>query len=677
MKKILAVLVIILFVFAGIIILIVLNDQSEPSQVTEPSTFSTGAGKVGEMSREDSMYISDNLKDKPIPTNTIWSSTLFNGKIEGLYTFPFVSRIAEGKLVVTVPVIVPSARVVTAQDSAFRINIAGSKPITSAEINDYSDLGVSYNLKGESGETILTADFVQGSPYVLVSNYDSININIDDGDITENTEDTYYYRSKSRNELVYGVRSNNTIKNDGEVIKIDSTNSTGVTSVFVADNTTNLKKVGQYAFSRPLDVRATGHVEGGKAVTTLSLNYDESRQSETVLGILPSQKVKDGQRLFSLNSIRGEMSFYLVGRELEVETDAVEPVEELEIKNLTEEDKDLIKDKLKEDIQFTTPSTGGSYFGGKRLARTARLIEIADAIGDEESKKEVLSTLKNDLIDWFDYKTSEKDKYFLYDPQMKGLVAYSPEFDSDSYNDHHFHYGYFIYASSVLAKYDQDFKNNYSDFVDLIIRDIAATNPDDGYFPYMRNFDFYEGHSWASGFLFGPDGNNQESTSEAINAWYAMWKWSKVTGDEKLENWSQYLYSEEVNSAKYYWLNHDNFIGPDQYEFDKASIIWGGKYEYNTFFSQDPLAIEGIQYLPFTPGSLYLYDPEIIERDYQNIKSELDYDDKKIWLDLNYMYYGMNRGFDIASQEQLDKVLLDDGNSRSNLFYWLMYWDHK
>ncbi len=40
---------------------------------------------------------------------------------------------------------------------------------------------------------------------------------------------------------------------------------------------------------------------------------------------------------------------------------------------------------------------------------------------------------------------------FVYDEQGKGIVGLTPSFGSDEYNDHHFHYGYFLYAAGILA----------------------------------------------------------------------------------------------------------------------------------------------------------------------------------------------------------------------------------
>ena len=55
--------------------------------------------------------------------------------------------------------------------------------------------------------------------------------------------------------------------------------------------------------------------------------------------------------------------------------------------------------------------------------------------------------------------------------------------------------------------------------VDLIVKDIATSERGRDDFPFIRNFDPYEGHPWARGNSdFYGHGNDQESSSEAINA---------------------------------------------------------------------------------------------------------------------------------------------------------------
>ena len=103
------------------------------------------------------------------------------------------------------------------------------------------------------------------------------------------------------------------------------------------------------------------------------------------------------------------------------------------------------------------------------------------------------------------------------------------DFGNGHYNDHHFHYGYFLYAAPVAAHLDPLWGQSYTDKVQLLLRDIANPNAKDPYFPQFRHFDWYLGHSWASGIISSPNGKNQESTSEGVNAHFGIHLWGKAT----------------------------------------------------------------------------------------------------------------------------------------------------
>ena len=135
-------------------------------------------------------------------------------------------------------------------------------------------------------------------------------------------------------------------------------------------------------------------------------------------------------------------------------------------------------------------------------------------------------------------------------------VSYTPEYNfsgSDEFNDHHFHYGYFIYAAAILAQYDADFLSAHKDGINLLVADIANYKTGEE-LPLRRAYDPYAGHSWASGAAPFSDGNNQESSSEAINAWTGVALWGEVSGNDALEMQAGWLLSNEALTAQRYWL---------------------------------------------------------------------------------------------------------------------------
>ena len=87
----------------------------------------------------------------------------------------------------------------------------------------------------------------------------------------------------------------------------------------------------------------------------------------------------------------------------------------------------------------------------------------------------------------------------------------------------HFHYGYFIFASAVVAHFDPEWGRQMFERVLLLIRCIANPSEEDEVFPIWRHKDWYQGHSWASGIaVVFLNGKNQESSSESIAAYEAI-----------------------------------------------------------------------------------------------------------------------------------------------------------
>ena len=80
-------------------------------------------------------------------------------------------------------------------------------------------------------------------------------------------------------------------------------------------------------------------------------------------------------------------------------------------------------------------------------------------------------------------------------------------------NAHHFHYGYFIKAAAEAARRDPAWAadERWGGMVKLLIDDVACPDRADRRFPFLRNFDPYAGHSWASGHAKFGDGNNAVS----------------------------------------------------------------------------------------------------------------------------------------------------------------------
>ena len=76
-------------------------------------------------------------------------------------------------------------------------------------------------------------------------------------------------------------------------------------------------------------------------------------------------------------------------------------------------------------------------------------------------------------------------------PDCPALVDQGQNFGAGFYNDHHFHFGYHIYAAAVVSKFDRKWGKRFFQHVLLLIRDIANPSPQDPYFPTWRHKDWY------------------------------------------------------------------------------------------------------------------------------------------------------------------------------------------
>ena len=266
----------------------------------------------------------------------------------------------------------------------------------------------------------------------------------------------------------------------------------------------------------------------------------------------------------------------------------------------------LVGDRRRASGLFSKQGNG-TYWTGKGLGAAAQLMAIAEQVGDAETASEIETLIKRRFAMWFSGSTPS---YFAFDRSVGTIVGYPDEYGSvEALNDHHFHYGYWIMTAAHLARRDPQWASpgQMGGMVDLLVRDIATMERGRADFPFLRNFDPYEGHSWAGGDgeFFG-HGNNQESSSEAINAWAGIALWGSQTGNKALRDLGIYLYVTETSSLMQYWFDADDQVLDKGFGKPLASMVFGGAYAYSTWWTEEPRQITGINWLPITPASSYL-----------------------------------------------------------------------
>lgn len=270
----------------------------------------------------------------------------------------------------------------------------------------------------------------------------------------------------------------------------------------------------------------------------------------------------------------------------------------------------------------------GPYWQGKGLLRLVKMLDVFEQQGDTEGRDRLLALLKTRIEEWFS--GNDGKTYFHWDQAANTVVSYPEEYFSVvQMNDHHFHYGYWIRAVAEIALRDPAWaaKERWGGMVDLLVKDIATAERGRADFPFLRSFDPYEGHSWASGIGLGDTGNNQESSSEALNAWAGLILWGEVNGDDALRDLGIWLLATETESVQHYWFDLYKKVFAPEYKNPDVSMLFGAKYAHNTWWIDDPRQITGINLLPMTTVSTYFArDPAYVKRNLEALKAE-----EKIW----------------------------------------------
>ena len=310
--------------------------------------------------------------------------------------------------------------------------------------------------------------------------------------------------------------------------------------------------------------------------------------------------------------------------------------------------RDELADLLKADVRKRRELIPGrenndnwrtsAYWQGKGLIRTTQLASVAEQQGDLEARDQLLGLAKERMEWWF---SGQNRSYFHYDKGLGTLSGFPDEFFAvEQINDHHFHYGYWIRAAAEIALRDPAWaaKDKWGGMVDMLVADIATTRRGGSDFPFLRNFDPYEGHSWANGLggvgEYGELGNNQESSSEAINAWAGLILWGEVSGNRELRDLGVYLYTTEIEAINHYWFDVHGQVFAPEYKHVEASMLFGGKYSHNTWWTDEPRQIKGINLLPIGTFATHLgRDPKYVLRNLGTLKS-----DTELWLSRGKSY---------------------------------------
>ncbi|XXG95881.1 endo-1,3-beta glucanase [Hypoxylon texense] len=319
------------------------------------------------------------------------------------------------------------------------------------------------------------------------------------------------------------------------------------------------------------------------------------------------------------------------------------------------------------------------YFSGKALAKFALISFTAKELLNAGSLSE---DIRKKLEAAFSRFVENRQQYPLYyDAAWGGLVSSATylsgndgeDFGNTYYNDHHFHYGYFIHAAAIIGHLNPAWLQNQTnvDFVNSMVRDIANPSPSDKYFPVFRNFDWYHGHSWAHGLYETADGKDQESSSEDAMHAYAIKMWGKTIGDAKMEARGNLMLAIIARSLNRYYLYQDNNdVQPQKFVGNRvAGILFENKCDHTTYFGPNIEYVQGIHMIPLVPSTKLTRPEKFVNQEWEtyfnNGRADQVVGGWKGILYGNLATVRPQDAWDFFTQPNFDPAWLDGGASKT------------
>jgi endo-1,3(4)-beta-glucanase len=623
-----------------------------------------------------------------IVTNQWYSSLFFKDWSEQMFAFPLAYKLEAKGLGISYPRISASERTVFGSYTE-DLFVSLEQPFTKKTVVTPDMITAGLELCSAQGKCVETR-LAHGSPVTVFIPKQDTSLVITAPTMAQVKSDQKFWTLEfTHAKYLVGVKNAEFIplteiaKQDAKTISFSLKENEQLFVVLLPDNgSISESDLGasvtgaEFHYSAP-EEKITGN---GRVISRITYLSDESAKKPLV-ALLPHQWQHQQQpSLGSYKTLRGEMKLYAIN---EIESVLPEPqpltVEKM-ISALDEKEKarlaKLVEEATKEVTQIPVPN--GVYDAGKFVFRLAQLLEISEALKAPTSEP-LRQRLTQILSEWLSAEPSSTKSPFTWKESPKGLIARQEhaQFGNEDFNDHHFHYGYYLAAAGILldtVEPDQrtQLYTSLKPGLDAMTLDISNLDPAQGY-PLLRNFDAYESHSWADGRALAGDGNNQESTSEAVNRWYGLYRFASATQHTELLKIAKAGWAMESEAAQIYWLGQrpELFKFPEGYKHPIASLVWGGKYDFSTWFSGLPSHIYGIQFLPISPAMTHV-------RNTTRWSSYGGYglsEDTQAWNDLYFMVAVANGQKEVNGQAvptELKKY--EAGNSAPWYYLWVSYW---
>ncbi|TKY50069.1 putative endo-1,3(4)-beta-glucanase 2 [Spatholobus suberectus] len=634
---------------------------------------------------DPSNFFSQNLVSNPLPTNSFFQNFVLKNGDQPEYIHPYLIKSSNSSLSLSYPSHQVSSAVIY---QVFNPDLTiSSKQGSNGKhlISSYSDLSVTLDIPSSNlsfllvrGSPFLTVSVTQPTPLSITTIHAILSFSSNDSQ----TKFTFQFNN-GQTWLLY---ASSPIKLSHTLSEITSDAFSGIIRIALLPDSKNeavLDKFsscypvsGDAVFREPFVVEYKWEKKGSGDLLLLAhpLHLQLLSNGDSDVTVLDD---------FKYRSIDGDL-VGVVGDSWILETDPVF-VTWHSAKGVKEESHDEIVSALSNDVDGLNSSsitTTSSYFYGKSIARAARLALIAEELSYLDVIPKVRKFLKETIEPWLEGTFSGNG--FLHDKKWGGIITQQGSTDTGAdfgfgiYNDHHYHLGYFLYGIAVLTKLDSAWGRKYKPQAYSLVEDFMNLDTtSNSNYTRLRCFDLYVLHSWAGGLTEFTDGRNQESTSEAVSAYYSAALMGLAYGDSRLIALGSTLTALEILGTKTWWHVEE---GGNLYEKEFTQenrimgVLWSNKRDTGLWFA--PAEWKecrlGIQLLPLAPISEVLFsNVDYVRELVEWTLPALDRDGVgEGWKGFVYALEGI---YDNESALQKIRSLkgFDGGNSLTNLLWWI------
>ena len=478
------------------------------------------------------------------------------------------------------------------------IDLFGSQQPNRFALDSYTDWA--FTGKWQGVDTSPTTMVAQGSPFIWLSDvqFNDLKIHWDDAATVASVDQNVVYLTIGND--LYGLYApdGSSWSVNGQSATVAPNGTGNLTIALLPNLDASTRDTFKSAADNPV-VETHFSFASANDPYSIKLTYDYTLErndasADTIVALYPhlARHISNPNSISTnaYKSPRGEMQPVQTNRvEAEIKARGILPIlpTTLTPEQTATLSELLVNDSVAHDPLAYVSQFADPYWSGKAMLKLMQLSQIAELVGETEIQTGIQMAVKQTFNDWFNFNGNTSDRHFAYNAEWDTLQAYPESFGSgQSLNDHHFHMGYFVHAAALLGMSDPAWISDNQTMVDLIIQDVAQIDPDSNELPKLRNFSPMAGHSWAAGHGAFSRGNNQESSSEAMNFATGLMLWGEATQRPQTTMLGQTLYSLEAEAISEYWF--DKYGRPIQTYSTWNRSAWCGVTEPPTQRGSQP-----------------------------------------------------------------------------------------